>query len=278
MPELPEVETVRRGLEKALQDARIVHVDVRRAGLRIPFPADLKERLEGRRIERFLRRAKYLWLCLDDGQVLVIHLGMSGRILITRAHVPVKHDHLILSFADGQQVVMNDPRRFGMVFLSDRDHVAAHAAFAALGPEPLGNDFSGPVLARKLAGKKVAIKQALLDQRVVSGVGNIYACEALYESGISPLRQAGTLDEAETETLCAAIHDVLTRAIGSGGSSLRDYRQASGELGYFQHDFKVYDKAGDRCSGCDCGAAAGSGITRIIQGGRSTFYCPHRQR
>ena len=278
MPELPEVETVMRGLDKAVRGLRIAKADQRRKDLRVPFPKGLKQKIEGRRIVRFGRRAKYILIHLDDGQVMVWHLGMSGRVLITRDHTPQKHDHLILHMEDGQQIAFNDARRFGMVMLSMEDTLSDHDAFRALGPEPLGNDFSGPVLAQRLAGKKVAIKLALLDQRIVAGVGNIYACEALFESGISPTRAAGTISGDKAEKLSVAIRSVLNRAIAAGGSSLRDYRQTDGELGYFQHRFNVYDREGGQCSLCGCEGSKAGGIKRIVQGGRSTFYCPRHQK
>lgn len=278
MPELPEVETVMRGLEKAVCGGVIEKADVRRKDLRVPFPKGLKDKLAGRQITHFARRAKYILVHLDDGNVLVLHLGMSGRITIAKNHTALKHDHLILHMKDGQQIAFNDARRFGLVYLMHADAVDAHPAFKSLGPEPLGNDFSGPVLAARLKGKKVAIKQALLDQRVVAGVGNIYACEALYESGISPTRAAGAVSGEKAEKLAAAIRNVLMRAIAAGGSTLRDHRQANGELGYFQHEFRVYDREGGQCALCHCEGGKPGAIRRIVQGGRSTFYCPTHQK
>lgn len=278
MPELPEVETVMRGLAKAISGGVIEKVDQRRKDLRVPFPPGLKKKIEGRRITHFGRRAKYILFYLDDGQMMVWHLGMSGRVLITQSHIPEKHDHLILHMKDGTHIAFNDARRFGMVYLMKASDMEVHKAFAGLGPEPLGNDFSGPVLAQRLAGKKVAIKQALLDQRIVAGVGNIYACEALFEAGISPIRAAGTIKGDRAEKLAASIRDVLSRAIAAGGSTLKDYRQADGELGYFQHSFKVYDHEGGQCGQCGCSGAKAGGIKRIVQGGRSTFYCPTHQK
>ncbi len=279
MPELPEVETVRRGLEAAIKaPAEIAKVDQRRPDLRVPFPKNLKKRLEGHNVTGFGRRAKYLLLYISSGEVLIIHLGMSGRILITKGHKPEKHDHLIMTFKTGQQVILNDPRRFGMVYLCKEDELEAHKAFAHLGPEPLGNDFNGPVLAARLKGKNTPVKLAILDQKTVVGVGNIYACEALFKAGISPLRKASTIQGARAEKLAASIRDVLTRAIKAGGSSLKDYRQTDGELGYFQHNFKVYDRAGEKCRSCDCDIQRTGGIKRITQSGRSTFYCPRKQK
>jgi formamidopyrimidine-DNA glycosylase len=278
MPELPEVETVMRGLEQAVRGALIEKVDQRRKDLRVPFPANLKKKVEGRTIDRFARRAKYVLMHLDDGQVMVLHLGMSGRILIARNHTPEKHDHLILHMRDGTQVIFNDARRFGLVYLMSESDMEKHTAFKGIGPEPLGNDFSGPVLEERLKGKKISIKQALLDQRIVAGVGNIYASEALFESGISPKRAAGKVQGERAEKLSAAIRSVLTRAIAAGGSSLKDHRQVNGELGYFQHGFKAYDRAGEPCPVCACGPQDGGVIKKIVQGGRSTFYCPRHQK
>ncbi len=279
MPELPEVETVRRGLETALKTpAQIAKVDQRRKDLRVPFPKNLKKRLEGHEITRFGRRAKYLLIYMSSGEVMILHLGMSGSILITKGHRPEKHDHLILTLKNGQQIVFNDPRRFGMVYLCPEEDLETHKAFANIGPEPLGNDFNGPVLAEKLKGKTTSVKQALLDQRVVAGVGNIYACEALFEAGISPKRKAKTIQGQRAEKLVNAIRGVLKRAIKAGGSSLKDHKQVSGELGYFQHNFKVYDCEGENCLGCDCDIAQTNGIKRMIQSGRSTFYCPRKQK
>ena len=267
MPELPEVETVRRGLEPALLGHRIQSVEQRRTALRTPFPENLPGRLKGRMVTALTRRAKYLLIHLDDSHILVIHLGMSGRLLITRNHTAEKHDHLILTLEDGAQVVLNDARRFGMVFLITEEEMPSHPSFKDMGPEPLGNSFSGPVLSARLKGKKTAIKQALLDQKTVAGIGNIYACEALFESGINPQRPAADIQEHEANRLTAAVQSVLQKAIESGGSSLRDHLQVDGTLGYFQHHFSVYDRAGERCPGCDCDMSVTGGIRRITQSG-----------
>lgn len=281
MPELPEVETVMRGLDAALRGQRIAAVDVRRAGLRVPFPKDLARKLAGRTFAHFARRAKYVLATLDDGQVFVLHLGMSGRVQMVAAReqfTPGAHDHLVITMKDGMRVALNDARRFGVVLLLPGDQVARHKSFAALGPEPLGNEFHAGYLLQKFKDRKTAVKVAIMDQRLVVGVGNIYACEALYQAGIDPARAAGTIKPAEAEKLFAAIRDVLARAIAAGGSTLRDYRQADGELGYFQHQFHVYGREGETCPvpGCACGKKGG--IVRITQGGRSTFYCPAQQR
>jgi formamidopyrimidine-DNA glycosylase len=277
MPELPEVETVVRGLAHALQGKRMVRLDLARPDLRETIPVDLAQRLENRRIEHFSRRAKYILVHFEGGGVLIAHLGMSGRLVIAppgEAPPRAKHDHAIFRFEDGTELRFNDARRFGLLDFASEAGVAGHPRFRHLGPEPLGNRFSGPALALLLKGKKTSIKAALLDQRVVVGLGNIYACEALYGAALSPRRMAGTVQGGRAERLACAIRDVLTRAIAAGGSSLRDYVQASGELGYFQHQWAVYGKEGEPCPGCDCRA----GIKRIVQGGRSTFYCAKRQR
>jgi formamidopyrimidine-DNA glycosylase len=280
MPELPEVETVARGLARTLEGRRIVAVRRNRDGLRAPFPADLVERLTGRRILHIGRRAKYLLLTLDDGQVLIVHLGMSGRFMIR--HDPgapaLAHDHLVLTADDGVVYVLNDPRRFGLVALADRDTLDQHPLFADIGPEPLGNAFDGATLAEALADRNTPIKSALLDQHTVAGLGNIYVCEALFHSGISPRRLAKTITKAKAERLVVAIRQVLNDALASGGSSLRNFLHHDGELGYFQHRFAVYDREGKPCPGCDCDIAKTGGIDRIVQAGRSTFYCPRRQR
>ena len=278
MPELPEVETVTRGLAAALTGKRLIKLELTRPDLRRAFPPNLAARLQGKRIERFARRAKYILMHIEGGGIAIAHLGMSGRMIITtpgEAPPRGKHDHAIFIFEGGVELRFNDARRFGSLdFVEDEAALEAHPSFHHLGPEPLGNAFNGPSLAASLKGKKTPIKAALLDQRVVSGLGNIYVCEALYSAGLSPNRLAGTEQGDRAERLAAAIHDVLTRAIAAGGSSLRDYVQASGELGYFQHQWKVYGREGEKCPGCDCSTV----IKRIVQSGRSTFYCAKRQR
>ena len=277
MPELPEVETVVRGLERALSGKRLVRLELARPDLRSAIPKDLAQRLVNRRVERFSRRAKYILMHVEGGGVLIAHLGMSGRLVIAppgKAPPRDRHDHAVFHFEDGTELRFNDARRFGLLDYAEERHLDEHPRFKHLGPEPLGNEFNGPMLAALLKGKKTPIKAALLDQRVVAGLGNIYACEAMYGAGLSPRRLARTVQADRAERLAAAIHDVLTRAIAAGGSSLRDYVQASGELGYFQHHWAVYGKEGEPCPGCDCG----KGIKRIVQSGRSTFYCAKRQR
>jgi formamidopyrimidine-DNA glycosylase len=276
MPELPEVETVCRGLAAVLEARVLQRLDLRRPGLRFPFPDGLAALVEGRRVTAVRRRAKYILIHLEDGGVLIGHLGMSGRMVIGPAAglVLETHDHVVFHTDHGMVVRFNDARRFGFLDYAREDALHRHKLLESLGPEPLGNGFSGPVLADKLAGRLSPIKSALLDQKIVAGLGNIYVSEALFFARLSPLRLAGTVTGAQAEKLVAAIKDVLTRAIAAGGSSLRDYVQTSGELGYFQHQWAVYGKEGAPCPGCTCTA----GILRIVQSNRSTFYCAKRQR
>lgn len=281
MPELPEVETVMRGLEPVLLGADIADVRLMRKDLRIPFTPKLKQKLEGREISHLSRRAKYILIHLSDSNILVIHLGMSGRITIIPAgedYTLQKHDHFTMQMKSGAQIIYNDPRRFGMIFLMGADEVTTHKAFAHLGPEPLGNKFSGPILAARLKNKKVAIKQALLDQQVVVGVGNIYASEALYMAGINPTKRAELIKGDRSELLVSCIRDVLSRAIKAGGSTLKDYRHADGELGYFQHSFTVYDRAGEICPKCHEVGIEKPCIKKIVQSGRSTYFCAMTQK
>lgn len=281
MPELPEVETVRRGLEPALVGQKIMAVDIRRPDLRVPFPENLNNLLRGRTVMSLARRAKYLLAMLDGGDALVFHLGMSGQMTIVadvKSYSPKKHDHMILTLASGEGVVFNDARRFGMVLWLARGTLDSYPAFSAMGPEPLGNDFNGPVLRMRLSGKKIPIKIALLDQRVVAGVGNIYASEALHEAGISPDREAGSLTKGEGERLVAAIRNVLMRAIEAGGSSLKDFRKADGNPGYFQHSFSVYDREGQACTICVANGKKKSIIQKTMQGGRATYFCARCQK
>jgi formamidopyrimidine-DNA glycosylase len=277
MPELPEVETVKRGLALRLEGRRIEALALNRADLRKALPLGLKGRIEGRRIDRLDRRAKYILIHLEDGGVLIAHLGMSGRMVLSGpgpAPPPDRHDHVVFTLDDGTVLRFNDARRFGLLDYAVEAELAAHPLLQGLGPEPLGNGFNGPALAASLAGRATPIKAALLDQRVVAGLGNIYVSESLYWAGISPRRLAASVQGARAERLARAIRDVLERAIAAGGSSLRDYVQSSGELGYFQHHWAVYGKEGEPCPGCDCSA----GIRRLVQAGRSTFYCAKRQR
>src|SRR5216683_2395292 len=253
MPELPEVETIRRGLALCISGRQIVRADLRRPDLRRPFPPMLANRLEGARIGALSRRGKYILVELDATGLLLLHLGMSGRLTA---------------------VGFNDPRRFGLIDYLERGAACIHPLLAGMGPEPLEPGFDGAYLDRALAGKLTPIKAALLDQRIVAGLGNIYVCEALYRAGLSPRRLAATVIGARAERLAAAIRDVLGEAIEAGGSSLRDYVQANGELGYFQHRWAVYGREGEPCSGCTCA----EGVRRIVQSGRSTFFCAKRQR
>lgn len=281
MPELPEVETVRGGLEKAMAGLRIREVTVNRAGLRLPFPADMAAYLAGRRAERILRRGKYVVMLFDGEQAGILHLGMSGRVRIYapgQGYEPVPHDHLVMILEDGAHVVLNDARRFGFFVFLPSVRWEREPPFLSMGPEPLEAGFDGPALKARLAGRKGPVKTALLDQGVVAGVGNIYACEALYQAGIDPARPAGGLSDEEAQALARAIQDVLARAIAAGGSTLKDYQKTDGSLGYFQYMFGVYDRAGQGCPDCDCSPEKTGGIRRIVQGGRSTFYCSRRQK
>lgn len=276
MPELPEVETVRRGLAPALEGALITDARLYRADLRFPFPPDMATQLIGQRVVSVERRAKYLLIRLGSDDILLSHLGMSGRYRIYNETPPVleTHDHVELMTDGGMTIRYNDPRRFGFMDLFSSEAMASHKLLADLGQEPLSNAFDGASLGAALGGRNTAIKVALLDQRVVAGIGNIYASEALYRAGISPNRKARTIKGLRAERLATAIRDVLNDAIAAGGSSLRDHRQTSGELGYFQHNFNVYGRGGEKCPGCDCSGA----IRQVVQGGRSTFYCAKRQR
>jgi formamidopyrimidine-DNA glycosylase len=289
MPELPEVETVRRGLEPAMTGHVIVRADVRRPDLRWPFPPRMAERLTGQRVERLRRRSKYILADLSGGETLLIHLGMSGRMTVSsvpqargdmlgdfhRSHpAPEKHDHVVLDMDNGARITFNDARRFGAMDLAPTVTVEAHRFLAGLGPEPLGNSFDEAYLAARFKGRNTPVKAALLDQRIVAGLGNIYVCEALWRTGISPLRKAGSLSRARAASLVPAIRAVLTDAIEAGGSSLRDYRQADGELGYFQHSFAAYGREGEPCRTPGCGGI----IARAVQSGRSSFYCPTCQK
>ncbi|MTJ04647.1 MAG: bifunctional DNA-formamidopyrimidine glycosylase/DNA-(apurinic or apyrimidinic site) lyase [Sediminimonas qiaohouensis] len=283
MPELPEVETVRRGLAPVMEGHRIARAQVNRPDLRWPFPPDMAARLTGRRVEALRRRSKYILVDLDSGESLLIHLGMSGRMLVSgdplgyfaHAHAaPEKHDHVILEMEGGARIIFNDPRRFGAMDLLPTANQEAHKLLASLGPEPLGNAFDELYLVSALRGRGTPIKSALLDQRIVAGLGNIYVCEALYRARISPRRRAGRIAAARVAALVPVIRQVLLDAIDAGGSSLRDHRQANGDLGYFQHSFDVYGREGSACRTEGC---AGT-VRRITQSARSSFYCPRCQR
>ncbi len=293
MPELPEVETVRRGLQPVMEGSKIVKADARRKDLRFPFQKDFVARLEGQTVTGLGRRAKYLLADLASGDVLLMHLGMSGSFRVIKDegekapgkfHHPrsyhLAHDHVVFHMSSGAAVVFNDPRRFGYMKVIARKALDDEPLLRGLGPEPLGNEFDARMLARSCANKKASLKAALLDQRVVAGLGNIYVCEALYRSQLSPRRLAATLATKKAEPtdhakrLVSAIHAVLNQAIKAGGSSLRDHRQTTGELGYFQHSFQVYDREGEKCQTTGCKGL----VRRFTQNGRSTFWCPKCQK
>jgi formamidopyrimidine-DNA glycosylase len=294
MPELPEVETVRRGLEPALVGTTITSVEQRRADLRFPFPENFARRLAGRRVDALGRRAKYLLADLDGGDVLVMHLGMTGRFTVIPPAGPATtpgefhheagglaaHDHVVFRLGNGFTVVYNDVRRFGFMTLVPRGQLAEHPLFRAIGVEPLGNELDAALLASLMAGKQTPLKAALLDQTLVAGLGNIYVCEALHRARLSPRRMAGTLatkaggPTAAAGRLATAIREVLAEAVEAGGSTLRDYAQPDGGLGYFQHRFRVYDRESEPCPTPGCGGT----VQRIVQSGRSTFFCARCQR
>jgi formamidopyrimidine-DNA glycosylase len=275
MPELPEVETVMRGLDGRLTGRVITRATLHRPNLRWTIPPALPEILTGAQVLGFRRRGKYFFMRLNSGISMLVHLGMSGRMVIDAPFA--LHQHLTLETSDGGRIGFVDPRRFGALDLIATADEETHKLIAGMGPEPLGNQFSPPALLEALAGKSSPIKSALLDQRIVAGIGNIYASEALYRAKISPRRRAGRLGPARIDRLVPAIRDTLTEAIAAGGSSLRDYVQPSGELGYFQHAWKVYDRAGLPCERCP-GAPDCAGIRRLVQTGRASFYCPLTQR
>ncbi|GBD49938.1 bifunctional DNA-formamidopyrimidine glycosylase/DNA-(apurinic or apyrimidinic site) lyase [Methylopila sp. Yamaguchi] len=287
MPELPEVETVRRGLAPVMEGRRILSVDARRPDLRFPFPERFAARLKDRTVTSLGRRAKYLLADLDDGEVLVMHLGMSGsfRILLPEAEVApgsfhhprskaAIHDHVEFAFEGGATVTYNDPRRFGFMTLGPRATLETHPLFRHVGIEPLGNALDGALLLRLFGTKQTSLKAALLDQRLIAGLGNIYVCEALHRAKLSPTRAAGTLTIRKANLLADAIRAVLEEAIAAGGSTLRDFAHADGALGYFQHAFRVYDREGDPCPTPGCRGV----VQRIVQTGRSTFFCAQCQK
>lgn len=288
MPELPEVETVRRGLEPVVEGQRIVRVEQRRPDLRFPLPENFAGRLEGKTILALTRRAKYLLMRLSSGETLVMHLGMTGRFTVSKAATSktpghfthaagehAKHDHVVIHLKNGAVVTYNDARRFGFMLLMSDDELHAHPLFAHLGVEPFGNAFNADYVARRAANKGVDLKAFLMDQRIIAGLGNIYVCEALYRAHLSPNRAAKSLANAKgkpterAERLVPAVKHVLTEALAAGGSTLRDYRHADGELGYFQHSFSVYGRAGKPCKTPGCRGI----VRRSVSGGRSTFYC-----
>jgi formamidopyrimidine-DNA glycosylase len=295
MPELPEVETVMRGLTPVLLGRRIEKAETRRDGLRFPFPDDFAGRLTGRQITGLTRRAKYILIALDDGSTLLVHLGMTGRFTVLGVQTkPLgefyhkseaadtgigAHDHVVLSLDDGTRVIYTDPRRFGIMDILLDDERATHKLLKGIGVEPLGNEFSGEYLAHKFASKSAPLKAALLDQRIIAGLGNIYVSEALHRSGLSPKRKAGTLvrkkaADARLEILVRHVRGILNEAILAGGSTLQDFAGADGSAGEYQQRFAVYDREGEACQRPGCGGT----IRRIVQSGRSTFYCPTCQK
>jgi formamidopyrimidine-DNA glycosylase len=294
MPELPEVETVRRGLQPVMEGSKILKAEARRKDLRFPFQKDFTARLTGQTVTGLGRRAKYLMADLTSGDVLLMHLGMSGSFRVLKNggqttpgefHYPRNedraHDHVVFHMSSGAAVIFNDPRRFGYMKIIARHEMEDEPLLQGLGPEPLGNEFDAAMLAGACHNKKTSLKAALLDQRVVAGLGNIYVCEALYRAQLSPRRLAATIAEKKTggptdhaKRLVTSIHAVLNQAIKAGGSSLRDHRQTSGELGYFQHSFGVYDREGEKCQTSGCGGI----VRRFNQNGRSTFWCPKCQK
>jgi formamidopyrimidine-DNA glycosylase len=293
MPELPEVETVRRGLQPVMEGFKINKAEARRKDLRFPFQKDFVARLNGQTVTGLGRRAKYLMADLASGDVLLMHLGMSGSFRVVTGDdqkTPGKfkhprnedraHDHVVFHMSSGAAVIFNDPRRFGYMKIIARKAIEDEPLLRGIGPEPLGNEFDAKMLAASCANKKTSLKAALLDQRVVAGLGNIYVCEALFRAHLSPRRLAATLATKKGEAtdhakhLVTAIHGVLNQAIKAGGSSLRDHRQTSGELGYFQHSFQVYDREGEKCQSAGCGGI----VRRFVQNGRSTFWCPKCQK
>jgi formamidopyrimidine-DNA glycosylase len=292
MPELPEVETVRRGLEPAMVGARFTKVEQRRPDLRFPFPERFSERLVGNRVEALGRRAKYLLADLSSGDVLIMHLGMTGRFLVQHGTTVMPgefhhehgkesaHDHVVFRFSNGATIAYNDVRRFGFMDLVPRAELETCRHFADIGLEPLGNELSGEAIARLFAGRRTPLKAALLDQRLVAGLGNIYVCEALFRARLHPQAPAGSLATAtgkptrKAHLLAQVIRDVLTEAVEAGGSTLRDYAQTDGSLGYFQHRFRVYDREHEPCTAPGCRGT----VRRLVQSGRSTFYCPQCQR
>jgi formamidopyrimidine-DNA glycosylase len=293
MPELPEVETVRRGLEPCLAGRRIVRVEQRRRDLRFPFPDNFAARLEGQTVDALTRRAKYMLWRLSGGETLVVHLGMTGRFTVTQGHrrqrpgafaheagEHAKHDHVVIHLHDGTTISYNDARRFGYMLLMPPDELEVHPLFAGLGVEPLGNAFNADYLAGKAIGKGVDLKAFLMDQRIVAGLGNIYVCEALHRAGLSPNRAAKSLADRKgrptqrAERLVPAVKSVLTEALAAGGSTLRDYRHANGDLGYFQHTFAVYGRTAEPCRKPGCGGI----VRRAVHAGRSTFFCSNCQK
>lgn len=280
MPELPEVETVCRGLARVMTGNKIKAVSTARKDLRIPFPRDMQS-IEGQRVTKISRRAKYILISLNKDKILIIHLGMSGSLVIKNKgehYKPAKHDHMVIDFDNGTRIIFNDPRRFGLVALTHVQDMPRHKLFRHLGPEPFDKKFSASYLGNKLKSRKAAIKLSLMDQKIVVGVGNIYASESLFFAGIDPRRKSKSLTMPEMKKIVAAVRKVLTAAIRAGGSSLRNYVQSNGELGYFQRHWAVYGKEGQKCKGCRCDIKKTGGVQRLIQGGRASFYCKIKQK
>lgn len=279
MPELPEVETVMRALTPILRGQTVVRATARVKKLRTPIPARFAKRIEGQTIKALARRAKYILITLSGGEIMVVHLGMTGGFF-ERADTDTlqKHDHVVFELGNGKRVAFHDPRRFGSIDLVAAGELDTYPALAVLGPEPLADAFTPKVLADALKARKTSMKATLLNQHVVAGLGNIYVSEALFLSGIHPERLANTLTPAEVKRLHPAIKQVLQAAIAAGGSTLRDYRHPDGELGFFQDQFAVYGRAGEKCPGCTCAIAKTGGVRRIVQNGRSTFFCDKKQR
>jgi formamidopyrimidine-DNA glycosylase len=283
MPELPEVETVLRGLAPVMMGQRIQRIDIYRRDLRTPVPENFAEGLAGQKVARLIRRGKYILAFMENGEGFFLHLGMSGRVKI-RSGSPAAskekrgaHDHVTFTMADKTKIIFSDPRRFGsLVRISE--NWAMEKPFSLMGPEPLDVEFGADTLRKKFQGKKTPVKNILLDQGVVAGIGNIYACEALFHARINPAKKAGEIGGKKLTDLVRAIRHVLGIAIEAGGSTLRDHRKTDGSMGYFQHNFSVYDREGKACPGCNCDIARTGGIRRITQAGRSTFYCPWKQK
>lgn len=272
MPELPEVETIRRGLEPRLTGRRIEHIDLNRPDLRFPFNAGFAAGLTGQRILGVVRRAKYLLIAMENGATLLSHLGMTGRYSFDPEGPGKPHDHVVFHLDNKVRLVYSDPRRFGFMELIAPGEIEQNRFLAGLGLEPLGNELSGARLAAGFRGRRTPLKAALMDQRLIAGLGNIYVCEALFRAGLLPQRPAHTVKGVRAEKLSGAIRAVLTDAIAAGGSTLRDYANADGKLGYFQHGFDVYGRENESCRRC------GKKIARITQSGRSSFFCPGCQR
>lgn len=277
MPELPEVEIVCQGLTPAITGKTIISLKQNRPDLRVPFPDDFAKKVQGSKITAVKRRAKYIQIILDNQWIMIIHLGMSGVVKIIKPcdiYEKKKHDHLSIDLDDGTIIALNDPRRFGMVLLIKENEINKHKNFKHIGPEPFSNEFNDKYLYDQLKNKTGSIKNSLLDQSIIAGLGNIYVCEVLYQTSISPLRKSNKITKKECENLVPAIIDTLKKAIQAGGSTLKDYKHTDGKLGYFQHQFCVYGKEKEKCPDCTCNEY----IIRVNQSGRSSFYCAKKQK